>query len=57
MKDLLIVVLIIIGIFVFIGLGGSIGYKEGQIDAIRGDIRYELVEQSDGSTDWKKIKK
>ena len=30
-------------------------YKEGQIDAINGKIKYELVTQSNGSTEWEKI--
>jgi len=28
-------------------------YKTGQIDAINGEIYYELKVQEDGSTDWK----
>ena len=31
-------------------------YKEGQIDALNGKIKYELVEQSDGSIKWKRVK-
>ena len=30
-------------------------YKNGQIDAINGNIKYELVEQADGSTSWERI--
>ena len=30
-------------------------YKNGQIDAINGNIHYELVQQNDGSTNWEKI--
>lgn len=32
------------------------GYKEGQIDAIRGEIKYELVEQINGEMRWERIK-
>lgn len=31
-------------------------YKDGQIDAINGDIKYELVVQKDNSTKWERIK-
>ncbi len=51
------VVMIILGIVAFLVIGFFVGYKNGQISAIRGTIEYELIEQSDGSTDWKKIKK
>ena len=27
-------------------------YKSGQIDCINGNIKYELVEQADGSNEW-----
>jgi len=27
-------------------------YKDGQIDAINGNIKYELVKRSDGTTKW-----
>ncbi len=30
-------------------------YKDGQIDAINGVIKYELQVQHDGSTDWEKV--
>ena len=30
-------------------------YKQGQIDVINGKIKYELVKQSNGSTEWEKI--
>jgi hypothetical protein len=32
-------------------------YMQGQIDAINGNIKYELVEQYDGSTKWKRIER
>lgn len=28
------------------------GYKDGQIDAINGNIKYELVTKPDKSTEW-----
>ena len=31
-------------------------YKQGQIDALSGKIRYKLVEQSDKSTQWVEVK-
>lgn len=30
-------------------------YKKGQIDAINGNIKYELVKNSDGTTSWEEI--
>lgn len=32
-------------------------YKQGQIDAINGEIKYELQLQEDGSTAWKESQK
>ena len=31
------------------------GYKQGQIDALTGSIRYKLEQQQDGTTIWRKI--
>jgi hypothetical protein len=31
------------------------GYRTGQINALNGNIEYELVKQSDGSVDWEFI--
>lgn len=36
---------------------GSAPYKQGQIDAINGKIRYELVKQKNGSVVWERIEK
>jgi hypothetical protein len=30
----------------------GIGYKEGQIDAIQGKVKYQLTKQPDGSIIW-----
>ena len=30
-------------------------YKRGQIDAIRGNIKYELIEQDNGESKWEYI--
>jgi hypothetical protein len=30
-------------------------YRKGQIDAINGIIKYELILQEDGSTEWEEI--
>ena len=35
----------------------SWGYKQGQIDAITNDIKYELVMNPDKTSEWKEIKK
>ena len=37
-------------------LGEKAGYKKGQLDAYRGIIKYELIEDKDGSREWIKIK-
>ena len=29
-------------------------YKQGQIDAITGNVKYELVKQPDGTTIWQR---
>lgn len=33
----------------------KLGYQKGQIDAIKGNIKYTLVEYSDGEREWRKI--
>jgi hypothetical protein len=33
------------------------GYKDGQVDAINGKVKYELKENEDKTTDWVEIKK
>ena len=55
MKDgvrFLIYLCIIISFALMIMVSGLIGYKNGQVDALNGEIRYELVQQSDKSTRW-----
>jgi hypothetical protein len=37
-------------------VGKSYGYKKGQIDAINGIIKYELIKQENGESKWKRIK-
>lgn len=37
-------------------IGVESGYKKGQLDAIKGKIVYELVEQDNGESIWKKKK-
>lgn len=32
-------------------------YKQGQVDALTGNIKYELVTQDDSTRVWKEIKK
>ena len=39
------------------GWGLEKGYKHGQIDAIRGEIRYELKEKPNGETKWVFVEK
>jgi hypothetical protein len=37
------------------GVGHHLGFKEGQIKALMGDIRYELVTEIDSTKTWKEI--
>lgn len=61
MENIGLLVLLLIGF----GLGLLVGcipqlenrYKQGQIDAINGVIKYELKKQDDNTTKWVKIKK
>lgn len=32
-------------------------YKQGQVDALTGNVKYELVTQDDSTKVWKEIKK
>ncbi len=32
-------------------------YKQGQVDALTGNVKYELVTQDDSTRVWKEIKK
>jgi hypothetical protein len=32
------------------------GYKDGQVDAINGKVKYELKENEDKTTEWVEIK-
>lgn len=34
--------------------GWNQGYYDGQVDAINGTIKYELVTQKDGTSNWSK---
>jgi len=54
------VFIIIVTIIVYLSLMGfnlyDIGYENGQIDALTGKIKYELVEHLDKTKAWEKIK-
>jgi hypothetical protein len=45
---------LLFGIFAIIR-GYEAGFKEGQIKALTGDIRYELVTEIDSTKTWKEI--
>jgi len=53
-KILILIITIAIISCVCIGITKN-AYKQGQIDAINGKIKYQLVKQNDGSTSWKYI--
>ena len=39
-------------LLIFIGILGDLNYKEGQIDALKGKIKYELKTNSDSTRTW-----
>lgn len=51
---------IVLGIFLFVMLAMSpivdSYYKQGQIDALSGHIKYELITNSDSTKTWRKEK-
>ena len=60
MKELLIVVMIIMFCLGLVFMGVTIhdtGYKNGQIDALTGKVKYELVEYPNKTKSWVEIKK
>lgn len=52
---MLLICYIIFGLSMLIGVS-AITYKEGQIDALTGDVKYELVEKEDMTKEWVRIK-
>ena len=46
---------ILLGLLVGDAIGESRGYKKGQIDALTGNVRYELRVQNDSTRVWVKI--
>jgi len=57
MREVILWIVLFILLVVWINIGfKKTGYKQGQIDAINGNIKYELVEQPDRTTKWKEIK-
>ena len=59
LKDIISGVLMLMLIIASIGItthyvGKEKGYKQGQIDAINGNLKYELITQPDGTTKWEK---
>ncbi len=47
---------VLLGSILLFGIVSDIGYKYGQIDAINGVIKYELIVQPNYEVEWKKIK-
>ncbi len=43
--------------FIAYSVGKSDGYQMGQIDAINGEIKFQLIKQKGGSTKWEKIER
>ena len=55
--DLLICICVIISFVLIVMLTGMVCYKQGQVDALNGDVRYELTQQTDNSIKWTLINK
>ena len=57
----LIVVALICLLAVYISVWAKLGYKAGYVDACKdfykGKLKYDLVENPDGTKEWKKIEK
>jgi hypothetical protein len=49
-------IFIVIVIYMSFVFGNNIGYKNGQIDAINGQVNYHLEKQPNGEMEWIKIK-
>jgi hypothetical protein len=55
--DIMIIISLLICLSIMSYLGGAHdGYKKGQIDAINGEIHYQLEKQQNGETEWVEIK-
>ncbi|MBE3139023.1 MAG: hypothetical protein IMZ53_00405 [Thermoplasmata archaeon] len=52
----LVAIAILIGWWLFV-FGQIIGYKYGQIDALTGKVKYQLVTNPDSTRVWMEIKK
>jgi hypothetical protein len=54
--DLIIGILFVILILIVAHFEYEDGYKDGQVSAINGKVKYKLEEQEDKTTDWVEIK-
>jgi hypothetical protein len=55
--DIMLIISLLVCLTIMIYLGGANdGYKKGQIDAINGEIHYQLEKQPNGETEWARIK-
>lgn len=44
---------VVLGVLLISAVGSrSVAYKQGQIDALNGNVKYELKKQPDGTTKW-----
>jgi ABC-type dipeptide/oligopeptide/nickel transport system permease subunit len=50
------IICLIISLFAGLQSGFSSGYKRGQIDALSGKIKYELVQHDDKTVTWEEVK-
>ena len=51
----LIIGIILATVFVGLPVAYTIGVRQGQIQALNGDIEYELIEQDNSTMRWRKI--
>ena len=55
--DIMLIISLLICLSIMSYLGGAHdGYKKGQIDAINGEIHYQLEKRPNGETEWIEIK-
>lgn len=55
-EDWLILAMVFVSLIGGYFTGSGIGYRDGQIDALTGNIKYELVTQPDSTRTWEEIK-
>jgi len=47
--------ILLIAIGIGFAWGHSVGYKDGQVASITGNVKYELITNSDSTKTWRRI--